>query len=310
MSNNKIIIIIDMEGCIGVLQNTSERDGVQLMIKELKSLLDIFTLNDKLDISVLDFHNTGCNFNLLHSDYPNVKFIEQIWNYDLNEEYDVAMLIGFHGKASTNCIKNHSFRPEIKKIILGENEVGETRLIENLLAKNGVSVVFASGSEHIKSELINTECIFFKTGGEAINFEKLYSVHNQYSINAIDNKKNTTYDASSIKVHFYNDVILELLPLKIFNIESDYILYKNTIEFIQDLPTLAVFLNSSNKYFRLILNNFIKLQRDYRKSVNHYARKINDNKLQSILNNDIEFIKYSDILYTFGLLKQKLGEYK
>ena len=149
-----ILIIFDMEGCVGVSPFMPERERLILMQKEVCIVLNYLIENyNQNSYAVLDFHNFGLNLLKIEDNYPNVKFIHHIWNYNFTAEYDFAMIFGMHVASQIKGNFAHTFRGEIKQIYFDKQPIGETEILIDWLHKQNIPTLLINGDKDYCSSI-------------------------------------------------------------------------------------------------------------------------------------------------------------
>ena len=156
MKSTDILIIVDLEGIIGMKKGVTKEYARFLMIRELQYVVNTITeYNELCSITICDVHNDGT---LLSNGLvaTNIKCLNGInkltrtpWNYD------IAMLIGFHAMANQGGIFDHTFRSDIEGIYLESTReaIGEISGLVLFSENKGVPVIFISGEGNFENEV-------------------------------------------------------------------------------------------------------------------------------------------------------------
>lgn len=254
----KVLVIADLEGCIGVYDLQDNRDCCEKMEREV-SLIITCLLKQKVDyITVADSHNNGNSIKQLKKKYPSVNVISHFWNVDNIELYDYAILIGFHAMEGRPGILSHTLRPEVKELYIGKILCGEVSLIINWLAYYHIKTIFISGDRGIKDEIKGYDGIFFETKsveeGTIIENSDIEKKYNNMYISLEQAWKNRKiikqieYNPSEVNIVFSQYNILSLLPTIIYQITKNRIGFLNTKLFVEELYTLCQYINSAQTW--------------------------------------------------------------
>jgi D-aminopeptidase len=249
---SKVLIIADMEGCIGVYDMSNYNASKELMVKEVDNVINYFLNKKHFEISFVDEHDSGYNVWKLRNTYPNVEFYQHLWNLKDVETIDFAVLIGYHGKNGANGRFCHTLRPEISVLKLGKKEIGEIEFITNFLAFYGVPVFCVTGDEGAREEVESLGISFYATKSISDNEVVERDAYNK-QINAIDEallqpQMKYKYDDSAVEVVFKNNSIQDYLPERIFNTSDQGVIFNDTLHLNEDLYGLCMYLNAAHEY--------------------------------------------------------------
>ena len=256
----KILIITDLEGIIGVLDlnitEVNKRLYLNQMCLVISAIRDIFP---KVRITICDIHDKGNisqDLGLSAEDVEYIKGITGLLTADLN--YDRALLIGFHGKKGSGGLFDHTFRPEITNIKYGNEDVGEITLFTDWLVLHGVTVVFVSGEYSIVDEVkeldqasihVVENRLFIrnsKTDIPDLDIDQVYSnlVMGIKSALMKDLLLTSTPADKEIEINFYNPDVLCYLRKKGYDIRNNHLYFPNLIEFFINIHDLSMVLNT------------------------------------------------------------------
>ena len=160
--NRKVLLLADMEGCCGIRDFKNEESCQKKMIDEVAFVIKCIDSFANFTITVADCHNQGLTLRDF-CEKNNICFVNHIWNLQDIGQYDLAFLVGFHGKANSKGWFSHTIRPDITNVFLGSRSVGEVSLLINYLAYYNVPVNFISGDYSISEELIGYKGEFWET---------------------------------------------------------------------------------------------------------------------------------------------------
>ena len=299
-----LLIIADLEGCAGVYDLSMK--SIELMNIQVNYVLKYIEKNFSLNVEVLDFHDSGNNLISTAEKNPNVRFIKHIWNFNDTIHYDAAILLGFHAKGGIYGGLSHTFRGDIKRVLLGKKEVGEAEIICNWLYSLGIPVLLINGDEFFcantelgipKFSLKKNYMDLDKTYIEAYYEQLCLSIHKAIvspipSYQYINEKVYMELKYEFQKLYF---------PANHFKVKRNMLVFENTNYFLSYLQEICTILNSAFKITSVRLERLIK----YIKF--HYHKEqidlIDDVKFKSIMN-DIECIDVNiiDEIYILKIL--------
>lgn len=295
---DNILIIVDLEAIIGIEDLCDEETNEKLLYKEISTIVDF--IPSSINIYLCYSHNDGILPDSVKELNRDINIVEKIKNIDFNIKYNMAFLIGFHGKKSDKCRFPHTFRSEIDELLLGGKEVGEIEMIVNLLSYYNIPVSLIS----TESEVINYlpyKCIYHDIDGEddILIYERLKNdVINGVNINA----KVLKYDDSEVKM-FLNSHVLNMTKKLKLSIETSF---KDTIDFFKYLPNLHIPLNHIIKEdMEVMYKNIIKYKP---KSL----AVIKDEHIRKLLSKNVDKLNHSDmyeILKCFFSLRKNKNSY-
>lgn len=276
----KLLVLIDQEGCSNVTPSLTTPDRVSLMLLELKNFLK--TVPSEYNVTVLDCHNNGLSILPLKAQFPNIKFISQIWNFNINEKYDIAVLIGFHAAEGVASPFAHTFRKEISNVFLGNKKVGEVTLIVNWLSSMNIHVILIHGEKELKKEVDKLQ-IPFVASSPSFN-------------DIIHTPKHIYKDNVPIKIKLVCDKFLDAFPTKLFTINKNFLYFKNIHVFFSSLSNISIFLNAARNYYYMYVKKLFNIiQWNYSEI---QLKKINNKKIRNILKaKNIFSISIKDIEY-------------
>lgn len=255
----KILVITDLEGIIGVLNLHDTEVNTRLFLKQMH--LVISAIRDtfpKVRITICDIHDAGNisqDLGLSSEDVGYIKGVTGLVTADLN--YDRAFLIGFHGRKGSGGLFDHTFRPEITNIKYGNEDVGEITLFTDWLALHGVPVVLVSGEDAILDEVKQLQNVFIHvqekklltnnstTSMLRLNINEVYCSLTMKIKSALieDLPQPITQFDKEIEVYFCNPDILHYLRKKCYFIKDDHLYFRSLIEFFNNIHSLSLVLN-------------------------------------------------------------------
>lgn len=295
---DNILIIVDLEAIIGIEDLWDEKTNEILLYKEISVIVNSIPRN--INIYLCYSHNDGILPDSVKQFNRDINIIEKIKNINFNIKYNMAFLIGFHGKKSDKCRFPHTFRSEIDELLLGGKEVGEIEMIVNLLSYYNIPVSLISTESEVINYL-NYKCVYHDINGEddTLIYERLKNdVTNAVNINA----EVPEYDDLEVNIYLNNHVLNMTKKLKL-SIETSF---KDTIDFFKYLPNLHI-----------PLNHIIKEDMEVMyKSIIKYKPKslavIKDEHIKKLLSKNVDKLSHMDlyeILKCFFSLRENENNY-
>ena len=139
------LILADIEGIIGVNDFISDAENSKILYtREVKVYIDALLKNGVEKITVCDGHNRG-DMILPDIASQNIKLVSMIGNISFDENYDFAILVGFHGMGESPGVLSHTLRFDFKRVYANDMPIGEVEIYTRWLGSNGVPVVLVTG---------------------------------------------------------------------------------------------------------------------------------------------------------------------
>ncbi len=270
----KILILVDMEGCTGIIDMRQYDFCREKMIEETERVIQSIEACEEAEIAVADCHNDGKNIVRYFSN-KGYSCYEHIWSIQNVEKYDCAMLIGFHPKNGEEGFYPHTLRADVDELFLGEKSIGEVGLLINWLAGHGVPVVFVGGDSAVKKELAGYECVFYASNATRVELSDKGSSSEQISLSAskslldrmtpyvkyaLDSlgEIKLCYDVSAMKVKLIGENYYKWMPQELFSTEKGMVVFPDTERFIQSLLPFCEFLNIAEEYQRVRIHYLVR----------------------------------------------------
>lgn len=156
----KILVIVDIEGIIGVTNMADTKHNLELAYDELYMLISELKKNNFSHITICNIHNDGNFFNKEMIDNLGANLIQGVQNLvPIVNEFSVSFMIGFHCKKNSGWRFDHTFRVDIEEIKFGENNIGEVGTFYRWLTLEKVPVLFVSGEGNYQDEIKEFNCI-------------------------------------------------------------------------------------------------------------------------------------------------------
>lgn len=287
---NKILLVVDMEGCSGIYDLNNLVSCKEKMILEVDYIVSILNKYGYNNISILDCHNNGLSL----KDYckeKDIDFICHVWSLNSFDLYSFAMLIGFHGKVGSGGYFSHTVRPDIVNILLANTSVGEVSLMCNLFSYYKIPILYISGDKTIENELNNYKGVFLAT--KQVGEKPKQLTENKYNIEcsiytALNKRTECVYCDAPIEVQLIGQNYSKFIPQEIFCVKQESVFFKNTVDFFNNLKCLCSFLNIAEAYhnmrIRILASKIKNQQRNF----------LDEDYRASFLLNDLNWRNFSD----------------
>lgn len=249
MKYNNILLIVDLEGIIGMKKDVTLVDARMLMIKELQYIVDIiYDYNPKSNISICDAHNDGTLLNkgLTNESITYINGIDNLANCNWN--FDCALLIGFHAMANKGSHFDHTFRNDIVKIYYEDTNLslGEIASLITWIETKNIPVILVSAEGNFTDEVVEKNCYIHKVVYNSVQDEQYAQLC--YLLNtALNNPIDISLSKiqKKVVVLINNPDKLNVLSSKGFTINSTGIVFESVEKFFLSLYEFAYALNSA-----------------------------------------------------------------
>lgn len=161
----KVFISVDMEGISGVVawdHTEYGKDGYErfrkIMTKEANAAaLGAFDAGAQ-EVVMNDSHGGMRNIVIEELD-PRVKLISGSSKplsmmEGIGPDFDAVIFVGYHSKASSLGVLNHTYSGQVEKYVVEDKVMGETGMNALVAGFYGVPVVFVSGDSEVTAEAI------------------------------------------------------------------------------------------------------------------------------------------------------------
>lgn len=304
---SNILILADMEGCAGITDMKQYDICRERMIEEVERVIRLIETYKEAGVTIVDCHNDGKN---IVSFFVAKGYLcyEHIWSIKNIEQYDCAMLIGFHAKNGGNGFCPHTIRPDVQELLLGEKSIGEVELLINWLAGHGVPVLFVSGDEAVKKELDGYACEFYasnKDGMESLDQQTLLERMESHIKRALESQKEIEprYNDCAIKVKLIGESYCKWMPRELFSTEEEMVIFPDTESFMMSLLSLCGFLNIAEEYQSLRMRHLVGKIRKNSACVEGDAKG-----KELLKQKEWRALSDEDIEYLYGLLESDKSE--
>lgn len=299
----KILILSDMEGCIGIYPDHDPKSFPALMCREVSILFDTLLEPGCFELYYCDCHNDGLMTRPLEDKYQDIKFLQNFWNIDFNPRFNYAFMTGFHAKNGPG-ISAHSFRNEFECIYINGTEIGEVGLFINWLAYHNITTLFVSGDDVMCREIDSISGLVANISKTADTSRKYpssrcydsYKDNIKKAITAIENTQGAKYSPSKIDLVFKKRAWKEAVIGREIEDDSLIISYENTVEFMEALYPISQKLNQEISLRYSFIRRLKKMLKNCDRS------RIHDRDLLNLLENDFWNISHSDM----GFIEESL----
>lgn len=307
---NRILIMSDMEGCIGIYPDQDHPSASDLMCREVSLLIDTLKKFECFHLYYCDCHNNGLITKPLEKKYQDVNFLPNFWDIDFDLKFNYAFMTGFHAKSGTGILA-HSFRNEFKCISIDGIEIGEVGLFINWLAYHNVTTVFLSGDDimcqevtHINGLIINISKTLDDCRNADLSMRYESYINNvkkaMVSLNVISIP---SYNPSKICLTLNKKIWMEAIICKEVIDECLSITFENTIDFMRALYSISQKINQEIAFRYSFIKRIKKRLKNYDRNL------INDNRLSELMNSDFWDISHSDMQYIESRIWSLSNEY-
>lgn len=242
----RALVLSDLEGVIGVWNMQDERTPI-LYAKEMDVVVKTLQEANIFDITICDTHNGGGILRKENMEEKEVTILYGIEGIKSGENFDFAILTGFHGRAGMKGVFCHSLRFDIKHLELEETPCGEVELFTEWLNKKGIPVIGTCGAEGIEGDFFCTKTV--EEYKEKRIPEDQYMKLSQYIKNVLEKPTYRVKERKekSIKVSLHNIDALPLLEKAGYTIEDKKIIFQSVEKFIKELFFFCNILNYINE---------------------------------------------------------------
>lgn len=155
--NQRVLLLVDFEGVIGLKKMTPIENVRELVYREIEYVVLKLKASGYSNISVCNIHDKGTDLDEKVLQNLNLVLLQGV--YELLDaircgSFSISIMIGFHGMCGTDGAFAHSFRSDIKRVLIGNEEIGEVGMFVRLLSLHGIPVVFVAGVGIFEQEII------------------------------------------------------------------------------------------------------------------------------------------------------------
>lgn len=159
-NENKILLLVDMEGIIGILSMQEMEHNARMAYYEISIVISRLFREGYHDITVCNIHDDGSC--LKHHIIKNMgaSFIQGIYNLpSVIKQFSHAIMLGFHGKRDSGEQFDHTFRADFEYVYYGTQIIGEVGAFYRWLSMEGIQLIMISGEGNFKDEVKEFPCI-------------------------------------------------------------------------------------------------------------------------------------------------------
>lgn len=233
----KIIILTDLEGIIGVTEIENDCLNKALLIEELKSIIIVLNSINIHKVDVCFVHNGGQLLEGCELKEYGCKIYRDLLDIKEIGDYDTAIMNGFHGKNGSGGNFDHSFRFDIREVKWNDHVVGEIEIYASWLKKKNVPVIFLSGEFACEEEVRNIRCGFFSTSrkNSALDEVRVRDDLCKALISEVQRENKSIdfdfYDGE-VRIKFISLDLADRLKCKGYYVIEDSVIFKDVEEFI------------------------------------------------------------------------------
>lgn len=163
MKNDRLLLLIDLEGIIGFSGENSFQQNWELARVEIESLLKLLEPQGIRMFSVCVVHNDGSGFpSQLLSRYDVRLYESEASLTGAIGDVSCAILIGFHGMRNTGGYFDHTFRMDFVDLEYDGLHLGEVGIFTRWLAGQGIPTLLVSGEGNFSEELDGINCVIHR----------------------------------------------------------------------------------------------------------------------------------------------------
>lgn len=300
--NEKVLLVVDMEGCCGIYDLKAREECKKKMELEVDFIISVLNKLGHNDISLLDCHNDGTTLGEYCMN-KGIPFINHLWSLNKAVKYSCAFLVGFHGKADTDGYFPHTIRQDIKSMSLGKEIIGEVALVINWLAFFNIPVVYISGDQTIEHELRHYQGVFCVTkskGTYESNLEEKTTQIEQSIILSLNCPRMVRYIDQQIRIDLRNPNYCVFIPREEFTCKENAIYFEDTVSLVQNLQLFCSYLNIAARYHSLRIGRLVEKLRQINCELLHQDKRA---KKLLLMNNmheltDDDFIYLTQLTYS------------
>lgn len=292
----KIIVIVDIEGIIGIRKICDINQNVRLAYRELKMLIIEVQKYGWQDVYICNIHDDGTCLEkevLEGMGYIFVNGLNELCNK--LEDFGYGMMVGFHGKRDSGGMFDHTFRDDIRSVECNGKEIGEVGMFYKWLSEKGVQVVFISGEGYFADEIDNKNCIihsmisFGRYNEERERFlTRLRKAMVIMKGSLINNKPEEEKTEVRLKL-CSEDVYYIMKGNECYKVKTDYIYFESVDKFFREI---LEFCKELNKINRIIYKNNLEFISHIKE--NGYTQDELQEKIGGYLNYNVEYLNYKE----------------
>lgn len=248
----KFLILVDLEGIIGVKNLCAQKHNCKLLCREIDFVVRLLF---QYHVTICLIHNAGEDLNDIKKSLDSKnRVIDLKMLLEEKEIFEYAILIGFHGKYGASGCFPHSFRGDIIQFQYEGKIMGEVGAFVRWLSLKGTKVLLVSGEGSFADEVEGCGC-FVHTFNSALNDMKMedeYEILYKTLQKALDNLENVIntehYLGKIVSIKLDNSDKYQLLSNLPYNyvINNDEIIFGSLDDFFSNLLIFCKALNEVN----------------------------------------------------------------
>ena len=163
MKNDRLLLLIDLEGIIGFSEENTFQQNWELAQTEIDSILKLLETQGVHRFSACVVHNDGSGFPSQLLSRHDVRLYESVDSLTRAvEAVSRAVLIGFHGMRNTSGCFDHTFRMDFVDLEYNGLRLGEVGIFTRWLAGQGIPTLLVSGEGNFSEELDGIDCVIHR----------------------------------------------------------------------------------------------------------------------------------------------------
>lgn len=247
----KVLIVTDLEGVIGIDSIFSSNREL-LLFKELDVIIECLEQRNVRNISICYTHDGG---RLKGTDYLKLKGYRTFYGIGniVFDNYDYAIMSGFHAKKNSGGVFDHTLRHDIDRIIYNGKEIGEIQLFAYWLETRNVPVKLVIGEAAAVKESSCLNCVFCDVKNrynfrDKLLHEQMYarirdSVNALYDEKQVKNSRIKRFDTEKVFLKFINNDIADLMEQRGYSRHEDCLMFESLDALVCNVHKLALDLN-------------------------------------------------------------------
>ncbi len=156
----KILLLVDMEGIIGVLRMQNMEQNVCLAYRQISIVISELNRKGYDNIVVCNIHDDGHCLDSEKIEKIGATLVQGVRELSLIVSgVSYAIMLGFHGRRECGGRFDHTFRYDIKTVHYGNYDIGEVGAFYRWLTLEGVRVLLVSGEGNFMEEIDGYLCV-------------------------------------------------------------------------------------------------------------------------------------------------------
>lgn len=296
-SDERVLILLDVEGIIGVSSMKRLSDVAEKTHKELSIMVSTLKQEGYKNITVWNIHNDGTCLDCFDLSELGIDILRGIKNLSfIANNYDFALMAGFHGMRASGGRFDHTFREDILHLQVGDKSIGEVGAFYRWLSMVGIPVVFVSGEGNFASEIAENPCVIHYTSvipttssEAALEYEAL-SAALQSSLHVLDREqlKKSIFSSEEVLLTMANPDIYRIMNnFQQFAYENRAFHFESLSSFFEQLFIFAMHLNVAAQKIYSHNIRFLSMVRQV-----GFCKEALASRLESFADIDISMLDY------------------